>query len=303
VVRATSKQGHGWRRVALALGVVVLLLGGTSAYFWQKSRLAVAERALWTPEMREFWGPYLDSRRPVMVVLGTPLFVRFHSYYFRNPWANEWEDVERKVPLEELRKLLKSPTAPSETHRWTPFGEAMAAFRLATVLAPLKEDLVMKRSTVLAWEDVRGNNLVFLGPPKFNPQLTELPVEQDFVIGEGMVRNLRPRPGEEREYSKPSPPEAEEIPEDYAVITRVRGVEGWGEILVLASTSTEGTWAAADYVTRPLQVKSLLERLRGAEGSIPASYQVLVKCRFKAQVPIQTDYVTHHVLRLRGAAH
>jgi hypothetical protein len=286
---------HLWRRAAAALALVAVaaLIWGVAG--WRRAGEPAAVADAWPRELREFWGPFIESPKTMMVVLGSPLFVRFHNHYFRNPWANEWGEVEKAVPLEELGKLLKSPTPPSETRRWTPLGEALAAFRLAAFLAPVKRDIVLKRSTTLAWEDVKTNNMVFLGPRKFNQQIVELPVAQDFIIEDGGVKNLRPRNGELAEYKRDSPPEIEEIPEDYAVVTRIRGVEGWGEILVLASSSTEGTWAAAEYVTHSAQLREMLARLRDG-GAMPDRYQVLLRCRFKAQVPIRTEYVTHHVL-------
>lgn len=294
-----APSSGGWKWIALGLAVLVLLLGGILVALWRNGRV-VAPLAVAAPgEFHEFWQPFVDSRKPAIVVLGSPMFVRFNTHYFRSPWANEWKDAEKEVPLAELTALLKSPTPPTPTYRWTPFGEAAAAFRLAVVLGPLK-DLVLKRSTVLAWEDVRSSNLIFLGPAKFNRQLPDLPIDQDFVIEQGAIRNLKPRPGEAARYQKPSAPDVEDIPEDYAVITRVRGVTGWGEVLVLASTSTEGTWAAAEYLTTPAALEDMMKRLRAATGSVPDNYQVVIKSRFKSQVPIHTGYVTHHEVRVRG---
>ncbi|MBL8238131.1 MAG: hypothetical protein JNM66_11960 [Bryobacterales bacterium] len=294
-----APSSGGWKWIALGLAVLVLLLAGILVALWRNGRV-VAPLAVAAPgEFHEFWQPFVDSRKPAIVVLGSPMFVRFNTHYFRSPWANEWKDAEREVPLAELTALLKSPTPPTPTYRWTPFGEAAAAFRLAVVLGPLK-DLVLKRSTVLAWEDVRSSNLIFLGPAKFNRQLPDLPIDQDFVIEQGAIRNLKPRPGEAARYQKPSAPDVEDIPEDYAVITRVRGVTGWGEVLVLASTSTEGTWAAAEYLTTPAALEDMMKRLRAATGSVPDNYQVVIKSRFKSQVPIHTGYVTHHEVRIRG---
>jgi hypothetical protein len=284
-----------WRWAALVSALAAAVAGIWGAAGWRRLGEPAAAVQAWHNEMKEFWGSFLENPRPTMVVLGSPLFVRFHHHYFRNPWANEWEEVERVVPLEELKRLLASPSPPSETRRWAPLGEALAAFRLATVLSPVKRDLVIKRSTTLAWEDVKTNNMIFLGPRKFNQQLVDLPVAQDFVIEGGGVKNLRPKTGELAEYRRDSPPEVEEIPEDYSVVTRIRGVEGWGEILVLESSSTEGTLAAAEYVTHAAQLRELLGKIK-VRGAAPERYQVLLKSRFKAQIPIRTEYVTHHVL-------
>lgn len=288
-----------WRLAAWVLGGIALVF--LVAVVWMLARQATGAQHTLTspPDVAEFWAPFLDSPKPLTVVLGSPLFIRFHSTYYRDPTANDWEEAQKLLPLEKYREFLGAPTAPQETRRWTPFGEAAAAFRLASILGRHKEELVLKRSVSLAWEDIRAANLIFLGPPKFNPQLRDLPVEQDFVIESGAVINQRPKAGEAARYQKPSSPSEDNIPEDYAVITRVSGLEGWGEILVLASTSTEGTWAAADYVTQPTQLSRMLERIRNVEGRIPNSYQVLVKGRFKSQVPIQIEYITHHALVTR----
>ncbi len=288
-----------WKWSAFALGLLVFLLAGTLFTLWRAGRV-VAPSAVAAPgDLHEFWRPIVDSKRPVVVVLGSPMFVRLNTHYFRSPWVNDWKDAPQEIPLSELSKLVKSNTPPSPTYRWTPFGEAAAAFRIAVALGPLK-DLVLKRSTVLAWEDVRNSNLIFLGPAKFNRQIPDLPVEQDFIIEQGAVKNLRPRPGEAKVYQKPSAPEVEDIPEDYAVITRVHGATGWGEVLVLASTSTEGTWAAAEYLTTPEALEGMMKNLRKETGTMPDNYQVIIRSRFKSQVPIQTDFVTHHVLRPRA---
>lgn len=282
--------------IALGLAVIVLFLVGALFALWRDGRVFAPLAVAAPGEFHEFWRPFVDSNRPAVVVLGSPMFVRLNTHYFRSPWANDWKDAEREIPLAELTQLLKSPTAP--TYRWTPFGEAAAAFRPAVVLGPLK-DLVLKRSTALAWEDVCGSNLIFLGPAKLNQQLPDLPIAQDFVIEQGAVQNLRPLAGEASRYQEPSAPDVEDVPADYAVITRVRGVTGWGEVLVLASTSPEGTWAAAEYLTTPTALASMMKRLRTTDGTVPNNHQVVIKSRFKSQVPIQTEYVTHHVVQVR----
>ncbi|HRJ19862.1 MAG TPA: hypothetical protein PLF84_12495 [Bryobacteraceae bacterium] len=285
-----------WRWAALAGVVIAMGALMWGAVGWQRSGAPEAVAETWPEEMHRFWGPFLDSRKATVVVLGSPMFIRFHNQYFRNPLANSWEEVQEKVPLEEMRRFLGAPTAPAETRRWTPLGEAMAAFRMAMVLGPVRPDLTLKRSSVLAWEDVRVSDLIFLGPTKFNPQLAVLPVEQDFVFAEMGIRNLRPREGELAEYRRYTPAEMEDIPEEYALVTRVRGVEGWGEVLALASTTTEGTWAAVEYVTNNATLKELMSKVETPEG-MPDRYQVVLRCRFKEQVPIRTEYVTHHVLK------
>jgi len=147
-----------------------------------------------------------------------------------------------------------------------------------------------------------AHNVIFLGSPKFNPQLRDIPFEQDFVIEGGSLRNLRPRPGEPQKFPEVWTPSHSAILEDHALITRVPGLHGHGEILILAASSTEGTWAATQYVTQPQHAKDLVARLRLASGKMPEAYQVVIRAKLRDQVPIETSYVTHRVLKAPRAA-
>jgi hypothetical protein len=288
-----------WRLAAVIFAALVMVAAAAWLIGKNQGGLQPATRAgaVWLPEQEAFWRPFLDRRLPLLVVIGDPIFLRFHSMYFRDPDVNNMAEAKSKLPLDEMQRVLKSPTPPTETHRFLPLGESVAAFQLATLLAPHRPDLQLKRSTAFAWEDVRSNHLIFLGPRKFNPQLRDLPVEQDFVVENRAIWNRRPQLGEQESYQKPSAPELDEIPEEYSLITRVGGIPGWGELLVLASTSTEGTWAAAEYLRTRGYLRELSGRIKLPDGSLPDAYQAVIKTKFKSQVPIQSHYVTHHVLK------
>jgi hypothetical protein len=88
--------------------------------------------------------------------------------------------------------------------------------------------------------------------------------------------------------------------EDHALVTRLPGLHGRGEITILAASSTEGTWAATEYVASRQHAADLVAKLRLPSGRLPDGYQVVVRARFKDQVPIETSYVTHRVLQTTG---
>lgn len=66
--------------------------------------------------------------------------------------------------------------------------------------------------------------------------------------------------------------------------------------MILASTSTEGTRAAVEYVTRPDYVTQLTHALRGTGSAIPLYFQAVLRARFKSQTPIQVEQVAVHLL-------
>ncbi|MEJ7617277.1 MAG: hypothetical protein WKF30_10040, partial [Pyrinomonadaceae bacterium] len=165
----------------------------------------------------------------------------------------------------------------------------------------------VKRSLLLTWDDVKNNNIVMLGSPAENFLLRELPQTQDFVfkvVGQdsagpvyGIV-NLKPQPGEQEIYVvKEDGPSSYQVTEDYALVTLLKGLDDRHRLMILAGIKTYGTQAATEYVTRAVTFKKLFNHLRPSGNSpFPAYYQVLLKVKINDGVPVQTSYVTHHVL-------
>jgi len=292
-----SAETRRWRRrfwaTALALAVVVPL-----ATYWRValSQREAAATLLWTPDMELFWQPYLEGNRPILIALGTPLFTKFSQGFFRDPRLNNWEQAEGSARLRAVQKALDSSYA-SPWYNFTGIGEASGTFLLSKLLADRRPDLLLKRSAAFSWEDLSTHSAIFLGSPKFNPQLTVFPFEQDFVIEGGSLRNLRPRPGEPQKFPEIWTPDHSALLEDHALLSHLPGLHGQGQIMVLAASSTEGTWGVTEYVTNPAHVRELVARLRSPSGSLPEAYQVVIRVKIKDGVPIDVTYVTHRVLR------
>jgi hypothetical protein len=294
-----SRELRRWQRLCIGLLAVVALVLAAAVYWRVALSRARTEtawvREQWTPELEEIWRPYLESNRPTMISLGTPLFVKFRRVYFRSPDLNRWEEITQDPIVRALRKLGPD-SEPLPSQIYTGIGEASGVFLLSRLLFSRKRDLVLKRSSVLAWEDIRQNDMIFVGSPKYNPQLAGLPLDQDLVIQDGAIRNRHPRPGESATYGNQMAPGAASSEEDHALITRLPGIHGRGEITVLAANSTQGTWAAVEYVTEDEHARELVRSVRLPSGKLPRAFQVVIRARFKNEVPVQLSYVTHHVL-------
>jgi hypothetical protein len=91
------------------------------------------------------------------------------------------------------------------------------------------------------------------------------------------------------------------VSEDYALISMLRGVEANRKMLILAGVTTYGTQACAEYVSKPDTLRQLTQHLNiSADSSrprLPSFYQVLLRVKIDGSVPVQTSYVTHHVLQ------
>lgn len=294
-----SRELRRWQRLCIGLLAVVALVLAAAIYWRvelgrvQKESAWAAQQ--WTPALEALWEPYLRSSRPTMIALGTPLFVQFAPFYFRSPTLNKWDDVAQDPMVRALRKLVPG-SEPLPSQIYTGIGEASGVFLLSRLLFSRKRDLVLKRSSVLAWEDIRQNDMIFVGSPKYNPQLAGLPLDQDLVIQDGAIRNRHPRPGESATYGNQMAPGAASSEEDHALITRLSGIHGRGEITVLAANSTQGTWAAVEYVTEDEHARELVRSVRLPSGKLPRAFQVVIRAKFKNEVPVQLSHVTHHVL-------
>ena len=105
----------------------------------------------------------------------------------------------------------------------------------------------------MTWEEISANNLIILGSAKYSPQIRDLPLRQTFIVEQNGVTNLHPRSGEPAKFLRRyTQDEDRNIIEEYAVISRLPGVNGRGSIVVLGASATEGTDAAVQYVTHPV---------------------------------------------------
>jgi hypothetical protein len=292
---AHSPARNPWKLAALATLTVAVVLAALLGYVLSRPSPGPAL----TAEQREFWGRFVSGSRPLLIVPGVPFFIRFGPVFFRNPYVNDMQSARAEIPLEALQKALGTDKEARESRRFTGMGEASALFEVARTLAPHRPDMLLKRSSVLAWEDLRTHSTVIVGPPKFAPQTRELPVVQEFVFDRSYILNLHPKPGEPASFHKSGAENPEIIPEEYALITYATGLSGWGDLVVLASTSTEGTWAAAEAVTSPHHLKPLLDRIRRSGEPLPGLWQAVIRARFQNQVPVHIEYVTHRILAER----
>lgn len=293
-----------WRRITIALGVALAIAvclciyWGISATRWR--RAASPNTAIWQPALEEFWSPFLNSSTPTLVCVGAPMFLRLqpNSFFLRSPGINTWKEAVSSGLVDEVKRAFPGRSV-QEWYVFTGVGEAGGAFLLGRLLASRNLKLVFTNSTVLTWNDIGANNVIFVGPPKFNLQVQDLPVVQDLVFEALGIRNLRPRPGEPPFFGEGTMDARNYSGEAYALISRLPGLHGNGEILVLAGSLTAGTLAAAQYVTSEVYTRELLRRIRMPNGKVPPYFQAVISAKYKNWTPVELSCVAHRVLQPR----
>lgn len=297
---AADRLQH-WRRLALVLAVAVCVLAaGQIWYFVQEDDAAAASTsaALLTDDIRQIWGPHLDEDRPGIVSLGIPVFFRLHreagspgnltdliirDTQFRS--ATGEETVER---VEGWREIIG---ADSVTHweNYMAVGEALGAYRLGKILVAAGLDVPIVRSTALSWDEIRVNDVIFLGASKTNPHLQVEDLARHFRVTDGGVVNVTPAEGEAANYRNEDG--ANGARRGFAVFGRYPAPVGDGYATVVGSNMNLATWAAVEYLTRPHYASELVDGLEAQFGQVPEYFEVVIEARFHEQTPIAIHWV------------
>lgn len=273
----------------LIAGFAMLACAVSSYYAFVRPRPPAIPARYTHPAVAELWQPFVSGPRPVAVSLGAPLFARIGGRFVRNTKLNEWSTLDSAGEVKWYEEVLGGGKA-FPSYIYTGIGEAAGVFELGRLFLALGHEADLVPSNVLSWETIERSNVIFVGPPKYNRQAEHLPAAQEFTIESGRIVNIHPRKGEPPFYGQVYSADRI-VSEGHALIARLPGLHDTGWMMLLASTSTEGSRAAVDYVTRPEYVTKLLASLRDKQGNIPRYFECVVRARFKSQTPIQIDQV------------
>jgi hypothetical protein len=184
---------------------------------------------------------------------------------------------------------------------YTGVGEVLAVHELDRTFAGLHRPIVVKRGSLLSLDDVKNNNLIFIGSPAENLTLLDIPGTQDFVFrrptegprkGDLAIINVHPQPGERQQFL--GTPNDLELIEDYAVVSMEKGLNPARAILILAGTTTIGTQAAVEFVCRQSSVEKLLLRLSVSPSGEVQPFEAVLHVKVTRGVPLETELVALH---------
>ena len=181
---------------------------------------------------------------------------------------------------------------------YTGVGEVLAVHALDRTFGLLHREIRVKRGSLLSLDDVKNNDMIFVGSPAENLTLREIPSTQEFVFrsldsgqrrGDLAVINVHPQP-REPEYWIGSPSHAN-LTEDYSVIALVRGLNPAKSVLILAGTTTIGTQAAVEYVCQQNSLEDLLPRLQVSAAGELKPFEAVLRVKVTRGVPVESSIV------------
>jgi hypothetical protein len=283
----------------LLLCLVLLSAWGLYAAFRIRtlSQVAAPVEQAWNAELTQLWAPFLETRRPLLICIGAPMFLQYPSLAFvRDPGANSWDQLESSPRYSVIRKGLGN-REPVPWYSFTGVGEASSALALGELLGTRRRDILLTRSNLLSWPEIVDTNLVFVGPPKFNTQLQSIPIREEVRLESDGMRILNPRAGEPSFLKDKFRPGAQFEGVTHALISRTPGLSGQGDLLLLGGNASADTFAATQWVTQPWRAAELLKHLRDPSGGLPKYFQAVIRVQFKNGTPVESSYVLHRVLQ------
>jgi hypothetical protein len=206
-----------------------------------------------------------------------------------------------------MRYYNASAGAAGEAHgrffdHYTGVGEVLAVHDLDDVFATLHGRVRVKRGSLFSLDDLKQNNLIFLGSPAENLTLRDIPSTTHFVFqrlasgprsGDLSIATISPKAGEPA-FSLASPAD-QPLTEDYAVIGLKHGLESQHVVLVIAGTTTFGTQGAVEYLCRQESLGELLSHLEVKKAEDLRPFEALLRIRISRGVPVETTLVGVHL--------
>ncbi|QNI37983.1 hypothetical protein [Edaphobacter albus] len=148
------------------------------------------------------------------------------------------------------------------------------------------------------------DDLIFLGSPRTDPWTSLFDDQLDFrfvydaASRQEIIQNVHPHSGEPLQYIPTAKGFA--TGQSFATISFIQKTNHAGHVLILAGENAEGTKAAGELVTDPLNLSSALKRCSIHPSFITSNtaqqFQILIHLRMMAGLPTAFDVVACHLL-------
>jgi hypothetical protein len=175
-------------------------------------------------------------------------------------------------------------------------GPVTAVFRLGEFVRSLNMKAQVLQSDQIEAPEVAMGNVVFVGRSDSNRQMQAMREGRPFILDAAGIHNVQPSAGELALYADRLPEDRSDTEESYALISRVPGLYGNGEVLYLSGNRAASITGGVQAFTDAKFAETLVGKMKTDRGSLPTYYQVILKVRAMDAMPIEVKYVAHRSL-------
>ncbi len=242
-------EPHQSHRFALRRAILVasLALASLSAF--------LLLRLVYTPRQAAFdlfWSPVFNSRQPVLIYTGTNIVYGFRSGFI-NRYAEEHhlQTHGEQFPLNlEAGQKIDASDLSVLPDGFITTQDAIAGYALILLLARRHRPYELRYGRNISFGDFLSRPSILIGA--FNNRWTlELTDGLRFVFDGG--DRIRDRSDKQRVWVAGGP-------RDYAIVSRLQNSGTRGVLITIAGIGANGTQAAAEFLTDPKQISSLVRK-------------------------------------------
>jgi len=292
--------------LVLSLMVITITLAYSNTQLRRQSKASAQSREA-SDVFKPVWGAFLKDGNQALLVLGNPSVYRFSHPTDPDSLSRMRVDLtleEAKVMGDTLgseRLVVNNLSAPHlmlSYDEYACLGETIGLYRLTELFNKLGNNLTLKQSRRLIAEDLNNHDAILLGSSWVKEWQGNAPIRSWFVTGPAAAiidQNLLP--GDEREFVARYNEKTGKLIEDYAIIVVKPGISERKTVMVVAGTRSEGTEAAAEYLTDERYMADLNQRFQRILGSFPKYFHVLLKVSVDNGIPTNISVVRARELR------
>jgi hypothetical protein len=244
------------------------------------------------PESEEwFWRPFLvDAGQPLVLVPTPPLLRLGTDGDSPQTLQDGYAIPKSKMPqfrdtfhFSELRSFTFVPT----TTDYTGIGEALGLVDLSRLFNGQGMTMRVKTGRLTDYKEIQSGNAIILGGGNTwsNRVFVKPP---GFYVGDGVFKNNAPGPTEASVYAPKFDPVTNRLTQDYALILMEPNHTKQERLLLLYGLYTQGTEAAAEYVTnadRLAELRKALVAVSPDKKTPPPFFEALISVPVENYVP------------------
>ena len=240
---------------------------------------------------KEFWGPWTNSPKPVIIVIGSNAVYRLSDSVtdqYAKDHQLEAHGQEFFVPFAPTAILHGSDLHPS-VDSFVALGDVASVSALVANVTRQKQSFQERFPNDISFAELRNSPTLLVGGFN-NPMTLELTKGLRFVM---RARNeIDDMQDPNRRWLLHASADSHDT-EDYAIVTRLTQRPGDAPILSVAGMGQYGTLAASDFVCSPAAISEMTRLL--PKGWASRNLQLILHVKVIDFKPAATDVVAVHV--------